>query len=128
MGEDATPDPVQWYRARFDREPDYSGLLQELAKTPTERQQLLRGYFEPSKNSTGNSDKQPTDAHRAIATLVAKGYFRVILTTNFDRLLETALVDENINPTVLSSSDHIRGAIPLIHTPCCVFKIHGRLP
>ena len=125
MGEDTTPDPVQWYRARFDREPDYSGLLQELAKTPTERQQLLRGYFEPSKNSTGNSDKQPTDAHRAIATLVAKGYLRVILTTNFDRLLETALVDENINPTVLSSSDHIRGAMPLIHTPCCVFKIHG---
>ena len=82
MGEDTTPDPVQWYRARFDREPDYSGLLQELAKTPTERQQLLRGYFEPSKNSTGNSDKQPTDAHRAIATLVAKGYLRVILTTN----------------------------------------------
>ena len=125
MAEDPAPDPVQWYRDRFAREPDYSRLLQELAKTPTERQQLLRGYFEPSNNSTENSDKQPTDAHRAIATLVAQGYFRVILTTNFDRLLETALFDENIAPTVLSSSDHIRGAMPLIHTSCCVFKLHG---
>ena len=125
MGEDTAPDPVQWYRDRFAREPDYSRLLQELAKTPTERQQLLRAYFEPSNNSTENSDKQPTDAHRAIATLVAQGYFRVILTTNFDRLLETALLDENIAPTVLSSSDHIRGAMPLIHTSCCVFKLHG---
>lgn len=125
LGEDSASDPVQWYRDRFDREPDYSALLEELAKTPTERQQLLRGYFEPSTNSTENSDRQPTDAHRAIATLVAEGYFRVILTTNFDRLLETALQDKNIAPTVLSSADHIRGAMPLIHTSCCVFKLHG---
>ena len=124
-GADNVSDPVQWYRDQFAREPDYSTLLQDLAKTPTERQQLLRRYFEPSTNATENSEKQPTDAHRAIATLVAQGYFRVILTTNFDRLLETALHDENIAPTVLSSSDHIRGAVPLIHTPCCVVKLHG---
>ena len=94
-------------------------------RPPTERQQLLRSYFEPSTESTEDSDRQPTEAHRAIATLVARGYFRVILTTNFDRLLEAALLDENITPTVLSSADHIRGAMPLIHTSCCVFKIHG---
>ena len=125
LGEDNVSDPVQWYRDRFAREPDYSRLLKELAKAPTERQQLLRGYFEPSTNSTDNSDKQPTEAHRAIATLVAAGYFRVIITTNFDRLFETALLDENIAPTVLASSDHIRGAMPLIHTSCCVLKLHG---
>jgi len=125
MDEKPAPDPEQWYRDRFAREPEYSSLLQQLAKTPTERQQLLRGYFEPSNESNENSDKQPTDAHRAIATLVAQGYFRVILTTNFDRLLETALLDENITPTVLSSADHVRGAMPLIHTSCCVFKVHG---
>ena len=124
-GEDAEPDPVIWYRERFDREPDYSDLLQSLAKTPTERQQLLRGYFESPERPKGNSNKQPTEAHRAIATLVAKGYVRVILTTNFDRLLEMALADQNIAPTVLSSTDQIRGAIPLIHTKCCIFKIHG---
>ena len=124
-GADAEPDPLSWYRGQFDRKPDYSELLQALAKTPAERQQLLRGYFESSEQPSGNSDKQPTEAHRAIATLVAKGYIRVIVTTNFDRLLETALADRNVAPTVLSSADQIRGAVPLIHTPCCTMKLHG---
>ena len=124
-GADPEPEPAAWYRDQFEREPEYSALLEDLAKTPTERQQLLRGYFEPTNHPTENSDRQPTDAHRAIAKLVAKGYVRAILTTNFDRLLETALAEQNIAPTVLSSSDQIRGALPLIHTPCCVFKIHG---
>jgi hypothetical protein len=124
-GADPEPDPAAWYRDRFEREPEYSALLEDLAKTPTERQQLLRGYFQPTNDTTGNSEGRPTAAHHAIATLVAKGYVRVILTTNFDRLLETALAERNVAPTVLSSSDQIRGSLPLIHTPCCVFKIHG---
>ena len=49
----------------------------------------------------------------------------MIITTNFDRLLETALADEEVIPTVLSSPDQIQGALPLIHTRCCVFKVNG---
>ena len=50
---------------------------------------------------------------------------KFILTTNFDRLVETALRDEGIVPTILSSPDQVKGALPLIHTQCCVFKVHG---
>ena len=39
--------------------------------------------------------------------------------------METALFDEGVVPTVLSSPDQVRGALPLIHTRCCVFKVHG---
>jgi NAD-dependent SIR2 family protein deacetylase len=35
--------------------------------------------------------KTPTAAHRAIAALVRSGYIRVLITTNFDRLLEESL-------------------------------------
>jgi hypothetical protein len=69
--------------------------------------------------------KLPTKAHRAVAELIKLGYVRVVLTTNFDRLLETALQDVGIAPKVLSSPDHIVGALPLIHTPCTLIKIHG---
>lgn len=124
-GANSDPDPVSWYRGQFEREPEYSELLEALAKTPAERQQLLRGYFESPEQPSGNADKQPTEAHRAIATLVAEGYIRVIVTTNFDRLLETALTEKNVAPTVLSSVDQIRGAVPLIHMPCCILKLHG---
>ena len=119
------PDPESWYRGRFGREPDYSEVLDDLAKTPSERQQLLRAYWEPNEQEREEGLKQPTEAHRAIGALAADGFVRVIVTTNFDRLLEQALSDAGVVPTVLSSPDDVRGAIPLIHTECCLFKVHG---
>ena len=57
--------------------------------------------------------------------LAAGGFVKVIVTTNFDRLLETALNEVGVVPTVLSSPDQVKGSLPLIHTQCCVLKIHG---
>ena len=124
-GETCDPDPELWYRKKFERNPDYSDLLDELARTPSERQQLLRVYWEPNNREREEGEKQPTAAHRAIAALAAQGFIKVILTTNFDRLVETALTDEGIVPTILSSPDQVQGALPLIHTRCCVFKVNG---
>lgn len=124
-GETCDPDPAIWYRERYDKEPDYSDILDELAKTPAERHQLLRTYIEASEEDRSEGLKAPTTAHKAIANLAAKGYVRVIITTNFDRLMETALSEIGVVPTVLSSPDQVHGALPLIHTRCCVFKIHG---
>ena len=123
--EECDPDPEGWYRGKFNKEADYSEILDNLAKTPAERQQLLRGYWEPNNSERENGDKQPTAAHRAIASLSANGFVRVILTTNFDRLLEIALRDQGVEPTILSTPDQVVGALPLIHTDCCVFKVHG---
>ena len=123
--EDCEPSPEKWYLDKFGREPDYSELLDELVKTPAERQQLLRSYLEASEEERDEGIKQPTAAHRAIASMAAKGYVRVIITTNFDRLMENALADAGVVPTVLSSPDQVQGALPLIHTQCCVFKVHG---
>ena len=119
------PDPERWYQDKFGVPPDYSDLLEQLAKTPSERQQLLRRYWEPNDEEREENKKQPTAAHRAIAGMALKGSIRVVVTTNFDRLIETALADAGVNATVISSPDQIQGALPLIHTQCCVFKVHG---
>ena len=124
-GETSDPDPEHWYREKFERDADYSTLLDELAKTQAERQQLLRAYFEPNDQEREEGEKEPTAAHRAIAALAVQGFIKVIITTNFDRLVETALREEGVEPTVLSSPDQVQGALPLIHTQCCVFKVHG---
>ncbi len=123
--EDCGAEPDSWYLSKFGKPTEYSGLLDALAKTPAERQQLLRNYWEPTEQEREEGAKLPTAAHRAIAALVAQGFIRVIITTNFDRMMETALVDAGVVPTVLSSPDQVHGALPLIHTQCCVFKIHG---
>src|SRR5262245_37080957 len=84
-------DPIGWYRARFCEEPDYSKLIDELAKSQTERSLLLRRYFEPTEDERRRGIRVPSEAHHALGRLAAKGYISVFLTTNFDRLLEQAL-------------------------------------
>jgi hypothetical protein len=123
--ENCEPDPEGWYLNKFGHAPDYAALLDQVAKTPAERQQLLRSYFEATEEEQEEKAKQPTVAHHAIANLAANGYIKVIITTNFDKLMELALQDAGISPVVLSTPDQIEGALPLVHTRCCVIKVHG---
>ncbi len=125
QSEDCEPAPEQWYERKYGKAPDYAELLEMLGKTASERQLLLRGYFEPTAQELEEGAKQPTQAHRAIAQLVVDGYVGVIVTTNFDRLMERALEEVGIAPAVLSTPDQIEGAMPLVHQRCCVIKVHG---
>ena len=111
----------EWFKTKYDRPVGYSSVLQELAKTPTERVGLMKPYFEP----VGKERPKPTKAHYAIAKLAKNGYLKVILTTNFDRLLETALEEEGITPQVIRFDDDIKGATPLVHSDLTVVKING---
>lgn len=124
-GEDCQPDLETWYRDKYGEDPDYALLLEKIAHASSERSQLLKGYFEPSEDERERGVKTPTEAHHAIAQLVTKGYVKVILTTNFDRLMERALEAAGINPIVVSSTDALNGALPLVHSPCTVIKLHG---
>src|ERR1019366_10622659 len=87
-GESCDPDAEAWYRALVGAEPDYSNILDQLTPSSADRSLLLRAYFEPTEEDREQGRKMPSGAHRAIAALVAKGYIRVNITTNFDRLIE----------------------------------------
>lgn len=123
--EDCEPDPAEWFTKKHGAEPDYSKLLDEIANTPAERQRLLRGYFEPTEDELDQGLKLPSAAHKAIAKLVAAGYLRVIITTNFDRLMEKALEEGGVAPTVISTRDQLGGALPLAHSGATVIKLNG---
>jgi hypothetical protein len=125
VGEDCEPDPAEWFRKKYGADPDYSKLLDELNKTPAGRQGLLRDYFEPTEDERSQGLKLPTAAHKAIAQLVKGGHLRVIVTTNFDRLMEKALEEVDIVPTVISTKDQLSGALPLTHSGATVIKLHG---
>ncbi len=123
--EDCGAEPASWFKTKTGHDADYSDLLDILAKTPADRANLLSSYFEPTPEDLANGLKAPTSAHKAIARLVAKGYVRVIVTTNFDRLLERALEAEGVSPALISTADAVRGALPLAHERCTVIKVHG---
>jgi hypothetical protein len=124
-GKDCGESPADWYEATYGKEPDYSDLLEMLAKSSAARGHLLRSYFEQTEQDREEGKKAPTAAHKAIARLVSTGYARVIVTTNFDRLLEQALDAEGVIPTVISTADAVKGAVPLVHSRCTLIKVHG---
>jgi hypothetical protein len=124
-GADDQADWEKWHFDRHGKGPSYSELLDALSQTPHERRSILHSYIEPSAEDTEKGWKIPTKAHRAIARLVRDGLVRVIVTTNFDRLLESALREIGIEPTVIASDDAIAGAVPVIHSSCTIVKVHG---
>jgi len=123
--EECIPDPDTWYRQVFDQEPGYVSVVAALAHTPTERRNLLKPFFEPATGATREAPEQSTRAHLAIARLAKKGYIRLILTTNLDRLCEAALREVGVTPVVISNADQLKGAVPLVHSACTVVKLNG---
>ena len=118
-------DPTQWYRGCFGDEPSYSEILKKLGPTPADRKSILKRYFEPTEEEREQGLKQPSQAHLAIAELVAHGHVKVIITTNFDRLIENAISQAGVEPVVLSTDGDFANAEPLAHMRCCVIKLHG---
>src|SRR5665213_300999 len=106
-------DWAEWYRTQVGTEPNYSSLLEELASTQEERRSILHSYIEPNVEEREEGRKVPTAAHRAIADLVANGFIRVVITTNFDRLLENALRERGVEATIITSVDALSGAEPI---------------
>jgi hypothetical protein len=125
QGVPAQSDWAKWYREKTGLEPNYSVLLEEIASSPDERRAILHRYIEPNEKDREEGRKTPTKAHQAIAHLVRTGHVRVIITTNFDRLMENALREHGIEPTVVASADALAGAEPLTHSRCYVLKLHG---
>lgn len=125
QGVEEQPDWAKWYREKTGQEPNYSALLEEIARSPDERRAILHRYIEPDDEDREEGRKTPTKAHHAIAQLVRSGHIRVIITTNFDRLMENALREQGVEPTVVSSADALAGAEPLTHSRCYLLKLHG---
>jgi len=116
-------DSIAWYEHTHGVPVRYETLLEKLALTQQERQQLLHGFFEPEVDV--DSTIGPTTAHRAIARLVSDGVIRVIVTLDFDRLMEQALQEVGIHPVVITTAEAAAGIAPLHTLGCCVIHLHG---
>jgi hypothetical protein len=62
-GVQAGDDPALWFQDTYGDAPDYSGLIESLAKTPAERRALLQAYFEPTQAEREAGIKTLTPAH-----------------------------------------------------------------
>jgi len=128
-GDQITVDEAEaWWIGNIGAEPRYETVLERVAPSQIERQRLLRQFFEPADDPLNADDAatiEPTTAHRSIARLVKLGVVKVIVTMNFDQLLETAIRAEGIQPTIVVTEADIRGLAPLHTLDCCLIHLHG---
>lgn len=121
--DDLGDSPEEWWQAQGRPRPRYDVLLSTLAPTDAARQALLARYFDPPADQGG--PVQPTTGHEALAQLCASGRVRLILSTNFDRLIERALEDAGVRTQVVASPSAVKGMMPLVHARVTVIKLHG---
>lgn len=115
----------EWWAQHHGEDLGYSSLLAQLASTAPARRALLAGFFEPTPEDLEQKQKVPSPAHKAIASLIARGAIRVVITTNFDRLLEHALVTEGVMAQVISTDSDVAGMEPLPHARATIIKLNG---
>jgi len=59
---ESAPDPAAWWEETHGVAPDYSAILGAIAKSPAERQQILKRYFEPDEEEWAEGSKMPMPA------------------------------------------------------------------
>jgi hypothetical protein len=128
-GDEVAPeDAERWWGKVIGTDATYENVLESLAPTQRERQGLLRRFFESDPQAVGPNGEgaiAPNPAHRCIARLIKLGVIRVIVTTNFDHLLEEAVRDEGLQPVVLATETDVVGMAPLHTLECCILHLHG---
>ncbi|WP_143688211.1 SIR2 family protein [Streptomyces sp. 3214.6] len=128
-GEVIDGDPVAWYLGRHGAFPNYIRMLQSEGDVSHDTLALPTSHFDRQPDG---GPTRPTPAHRALASLVAAGHLRgPVLTTNFDRLLETALGEAGVRVEVALELEGIAAATQrlaadetLAHV-CELVKLHG---
>jgi len=123
--EAAAADPESWWHHHSEEPLGYSNLLSALARTPASRRAQIAGFFEATDEQLENGEKVPSQAHRAIARLIKAGFIKLVITTNFDRLLEQALDAESVMYQVVSRVGDVKGMEPLSHASATIIKING---
>jgi hypothetical protein len=115
-----------WWKEHYPGvELGYSNLLEVLGPTAAVRTALLSQFFNATSEERETGLKVPGDAHAAIAELIARGTIRLVITTNFDRLLEQALDAKGVSYQVIASNSAIAGMEPLPHADVTIIKLHG---
>lgn len=121
----AQSDPEAWWSQHGEGDLGYSSLLASFAPSSAARQGLLAKYFVPSETDREDGLKGPTAAHVAIAELAKTKHIKIIVTTNFDRLVEQALTAATVPHQVITRAEQVPASQPVGHDIVTVIKLHG---
>jgi len=106
----------EWFEASEYATCTYADILAALFPSIGDRHQFVAKHFD---------NKVPGPSHKLIAEMVEQGLVKVIVTTNFDPLMEHALDEKKISYCVVASDEDVQNVIPLEHSKCWIMKVHG---
>jgi len=118
----STPENIklleEWlYKQPFFREENPYASILDVALINREERKL---YFQSII-----SGKSPSQAHNAISKLMTHGYAKVVVTTNFDRLMEYSIINICSCMPIIVFFDEIPEYVNMNSLRPKVFKLHG---
>jgi len=123
---DMDPEEIEGFFIEKVGEFSYESLLRYHNETSTERAFCIKKFIEPTEEDKEAGRRILTESHNTIAKLVEKGYIKIIITPNFDRLIESALTIENINYHYAYNVEDLDKLLPLVHmNNCVIIKPNG---
>lgn len=121
--------PQDWYKETHDGiAPTFTGLFDELARSKEDRSAILRQYFELADKDGKPVKVEPTPTQLIIARLVKTGIISMIITTNFDPLLEEAIKRETGKNPVIITQESKPERMDVAGDHCRIVKVNGSYP
>ncbi|KAF1078223.1 SIR2 family protein [Methanogenium sp. MK-MG] len=115
---------LKWFEEEFGEKATFERLMRKLGITKDNRKDGLKKFIYPLDGDGNPISVPPTDAHRCIARLVKSGMISLIITTNFDTLLEDALREEKVRYEVITEESDVK-QMSVIPDRCRILKVNG---
>jgi len=115
---------LAWFEEAFGEPATFQRLMKELGISEENRKDGLKKFIYRTDENGDPVPGIPTEAHRVIARLVKSGTISLIITTNFDTLMEEALKAETVPYEVITEESDVR-QMSVFPDRCRVLKVNG---
>lgn len=115
---------LAWFEKTFGEPATFQRLMKKLGISEGNRKDGLKKFIYQTDEDGNPVPGIPTEAHRAIARLVRSGMISLIITTNFDTLMEEALKGENVPYEVITEESDVT-RMSVFPDRCRVLKVNG---
>jgi hypothetical protein len=115
---------LAWFEETFGEPATFQRLMKELGISEGNRKDGLKRFVYKIGENGDPVPGIPTEAHRAVARLAKSGTISLVITTNFDTLMEGALKAESAPYEVITEESEIR-QMSIFPDRCRVLKVNG---
>ncbi|MBT8507422.1 hypothetical protein AZH53_03130 [Methanomicrobiaceae archaeon CYW5] len=114
----------QWFSQNVDGPITFDNLMKKLGIVEETRRDRLIPLILPTDDNGDPLPSNTTIAHRMIAKLVKEKMVSLIITTNFDPLLEDAIRETGVRPVIIHSQSDPQ-MMSIFPDTCRIVKVNG---